>query len=160
MKNNGDEGIELGHGSGGGDERIVIAHGGGGEMILTFGRPVVAFGFDFIDLDSSANATLQFRDSGSGATAAIPFANFEDGSGDPLFERTNVEFGNRYGNRVMGIHAADLGMAQFDEVTFAMTSSGAIGTLYVETVPEPGTTLLVLPGLALVFVVRRPKRRS
>ena len=133
--------------------------GSGGDMILTFGRPLVAFGFDFVDLDSSANATLVFRDTGSATTASIPFANFEDGSGDPLFERTNVQFGNRNGNRILGIQAADLGMTQFDEVTFSMTSSGTIGTLYFETVPEPGTTGMALTGL-LACAVRRTRRHS
>lgn len=106
--------------------------GGGGQMILDFDLPLVSFGFDFVDLDSSANATLTLTDTDGPTSTIIPFALFEDGAGPP-YAIAGAAFGDRHANRVLSILASDAGLVKFHRVTFTMTSSGAIGTIYGNT---------------------------
>ncbi|MEP5672108.1 MAG: PEP-CTERM sorting domain-containing protein [Luteolibacter sp.] len=127
----------------------------GGTMVLDFDLSLSEFGFDFIDLDTSANGSITFSDiSGGSGSTTIGFAQFEQGYGG-VFERANVTFGDRYANRVLGITASDLGLTSFDRVSFNLTSSGGIGTIYATTVPEPSTSLVAILGLAGMALSRK-----
>lgn len=137
------------------DITIVDDEGTGGELRLDFGIALTSFGFDFVDMDAASGATLILTDTGSGNSASIPFADFEDGSGS-VHETTNVLFGNRHANEIRDILASEVGLTQFDRVVFDLTSSGGIGAAYFETVPEPGS-LMLLGGL-VAGLVRRVRR--
>ncbi len=60
---------------------------------------------------------------------------------------------------VTGSHAtvlgADIGLTQFDRVTFDLNSSGGIGSVYGVAVPEPSSALLLALGACLAFVRRK-----
>ncbi len=134
---------------------------GGGKMILNFGVALSSFGFDFVDMDLSTSADLIFTDN-SGSTpvsVTLSFADFEEGSGS-IHETANVAFGNRNANRILDITAVELGLTQFDQVTFDMRSSGGIGTIYVESVPEPGSVLLLSAGFGMLLFRRRRRKIS
>lgn len=134
-------------------------NGAGGAMTLNFGVALTSFGFDFVDMDLGTRADIIFTDNSLPAplSVRIPFSDFEDGSGS-IHEIPDVLFGNRHANRITDITAAELGLSQFDEVTFDMRSSGGIGTLYFETVPEPSAALLFLFGSAFLLL-RRGRRK-
>ena len=134
-------------------------NGTGGEMTLNFGIALTSFSFDFVDMDLGTRADIIFTDNsgGSPVSVTIPFSEFEDGSGS-IHQTTDVIFGDRHANRILDITAPELGLSQFDEVTFDMRSSGGIGTLYFETVPEPSAALLFLLGGAGILFLRRPRQ--
>lgn len=127
----------------------------GGKIGLHFDVSLSEFGFDFIDMDTSAGSSVTFTDTigGSGSTI-VTFAQFEDGAGG-VFERSNVSFGNRHANRILNVTAADLGLTSFDEITFSLNSSGGIGTIYGTAIPEPNSAAMLLGGLATLALFRR-----
>jgi len=130
---------------------------GGGTITMSFDRALTSFGFDQVDLDSSANGTLVFTDRSTSQSASVPFSAFEDGSGS-IHETAGVLFGNRHANSIRDITATELGLTSFDQVQFVKTSSGGIATLFVDTVnsvPEPSVFLLGALGLAPLLRRRR-----
>ncbi|MEM9481894.1 MAG: hypothetical protein AAGA58_19765, partial [Verrucomicrobiota bacterium] len=132
-------------------------HGIGGQMTLDFGLALLSFGFDFVDLDSSANATLILYSSATNSSVSIPFADFEEGSGS-IHETPSVLFGDRHANSIRDITAAEIGLQSFDRVTFSLVSSGGIGTAFFDTVPEPNTGLTLLFS-AMALIHFRPRRK-
>ncbi|NNE91739.1 MAG: PEP-CTERM sorting domain-containing protein [Verrucomicrobiales bacterium] len=131
-------------------------HGSGGTLTLNFDIALSSFGFEFVDLDSGLNATLVFTNTATSNSQSISFADFEQGSGS-IHETPNVLFGDRHANRVLGIEASELGLAQFDKVDFVMTSSGGIGTVEFQTVPEPSSAILLLFAGFYLLSARRPR---
>ncbi|MBK1829012.1 PEP-CTERM sorting domain-containing protein [Haloferula rosea] len=127
-------------------------NGGGGKIILEFDRELVAFGFDFVDMDQASSASVIFG-SGPGAVE-VEFAAFESGSGS-IHSVSGVSFGDRHANRILDIRADELGLSSFSRVEFDLASSGGIGTVYVETIPEPASFYFGVLGLAALCLRRR-----
>ena len=86
----------------------------------------------------------------------IPFTDFESGSGS--VHDAGAAFGDRHGNRVLDITAAEVGLTKFDRMTFDLTSSGGIGTVFFSTIPEPSSAVLLLAALAPLASRRRSRR--
>ena len=128
--------------------------GNGGLIILQSDRALLSFGFDFADLDTSANSFLRVYDSVTDTEISIEFSDFED-VGNALLYRTDADFGNHHANSIAPFTAADIGLTQFDRVTFDLNSSGGIGSVYGVAVPEPSSALLLALGACLAFVRRK-----
>lgn len=117
-----------------------------GTLSFLFDVPVSSFGFDLVDVDSTAteNGSITFRD-GVGGSTTLDFATILAG----------FEIGNNTANRIDPVFAEKLGLASIREVEFTMGGSGAIDNVDYLPVPEPTTALFVGLGLALLGRARR-----
>ncbi|MGJ8632869.1 MAG: hypothetical protein ACSHX7_03035 [Luteolibacter sp.] len=139
-------------------------YGFGGVLTFDFDVQLSEFGFHFIDLDSATNGSVTFAD-GLGNSTTLQFEDFEETSTYTLpatgasFATTGVSFGNRFANEISEITASDLGLSSFNSVTFNLTGSGAIGTVFgttLVTVPETSSSCLVM--FSVILLASRRKR--
>ena len=129
----------------------------GGQIILTSDIELRSISFDFVDLDAGGATTgsfIKFENTITGDTARVDFPDFEDGSGT-VFETTDVQFGDRHGNRIIEISNSKLGIESFDKITFDLNGSGGIGDICIKTLlPWPTASCfgesIVKPGVAAV----------
>jgi len=123
-----------------------------GTLDIVFNTPVVTFGFDLFDVESTSleNGSITFFDGASSFT--IDWSDFEAGSGS-VFEVAGVVYADNFGNRIPEIAAASVGLTQFDRVLISMGGSGALDN-FVFT-PEPAVSWLLLGGFGAYLVGRR-----
>lgn len=109
-------------------------NGGGGEINMVSDRMLQSFFFSFVDLDDGrvASSTIVFNNTITNETATISFSDLEENSGT-VYATPNVDFGDRHGNQVQPVTAAQLGITGFNQVRFLQTGSGGIGSVMVET---------------------------
>lgn len=121
-------------------------NGNGGQTTLHSDRMLQSFFFSFVDLDAGrvASSTITFTNTMTNETATISFADLEGDSGS-VHATPNVDFGDRHGNQVNPILASNLGISEFDQVTFSQTGSGGIGSMIVQTSAVVCTTTVCQP---------------
>ncbi len=116
-----------------------------GVIELVFSAPVLAFGFDLIDVESrtAEDGAVVFHD--GLASFTIAWADFEAGG---AFDR-GLAYGNNSANRIAPVSAADVGLTGFDRIEIRMGGSGAIDNLYYDTPTPPAPEPAFLSWLAL-----------
>ncbi len=129
-----------------------------GSITFTFDDPILAVGFDLIDIEGVLEADAPNFEPGafavfrmdSSLVGTVDFAEFLPfGTHD-----MNAQFGNNTVNRIAPI---SFGGMQFNSVTIRLGGSGAVDNL-VFRVPAPGVAALVGLGLGLLGVLRRRNR--
>ena len=129
---------------------------GAGTLGFAFDVPLVAFGFDVVDVESAMaeNGRIDFfADADDVPDATVTFLDLvtpASGFYDPT-----IAYGDRTANRIDPITAESLGIPAFDRVVVTMGGSGGIDNLATTSLPEPATGLLVGLGLAIAGARRR-----
>jgi hypothetical protein len=133
-----------------------------GSLVFDFQVPIVAFGFDLIDVEgpeeygANRGFVAVFYDGDDTELARVGFGAFVDPH-SPFFVE-GVAFGNRTANRIPALTAEDLGIAEFQRVELNLGGSSAVDNISFEPIPEPATLVLVATGLALSSLIRSRKR--
>jgi len=111
----------------------------GGDIIFTSDVPLESFSMDLVDMQTDEidnNDIITFTNTALNLSTIIPMADFEDiMSNTSIFKRAGVTYGDRSGNRITNITAADLGLPSFDQITFTTDATFAIAGICVEKAP-------------------------
>ncbi len=111
----------------------------GGDIIFTSDVPLESFSMDLVDMQNDEidnNDIITFTNTALNLSTIIPMADFEDiMSNTSIFKRAGVTYGDRSGNRITNITAADLGLPSFDQVTFTTDATFAIAGICIEKAP-------------------------
>lgn len=130
----------------------------GGDMTFASDLSLQSFTFEFLDTDKKADGSVIVFDSLNNESATIAYKDFLPGSGS-VHATPGIAYGNRSGNRVGQITASELGLAQFDQITFKLTNSGAVSNVAVklngDAIPEPTGAALLGVGLLAGLARRR-----
>jgi len=117
-----------------------------GTLSIVLTTPVLDFGFDLVDVESTSveNAIFTFFDGRD--SVAVDLREFLDPT-SALYD-SSIELGDRSANRFAPVSAESLGLAEIDRVDVALGGSGGIDNLTGTNVPEPGAMIMLGLGLA------------
>jgi hypothetical protein len=132
----------------------------GGSMFLKFNTPMSSIGFDVIDVELTPQLdSIEFLFQGQ-SLKTISFDQFTNPA-SPYYDPTIV-WADRSANRIAPLTAQQLGIRQFDAVTFRFPECAAIDNLTFLNeiaVPEPATAGVTMLALASTIAFRRRRAR-
>ena len=139
-------------------------HADGGTITFTWAVPVFDFFFTFVDMEDEeiSESSIQFFTSAADVVpfAELPFALFDGVSGIDYGENSVNLFSLADVNLALASETGGVGPFYSRKITFNLSSSGAIGSIGYNAVPEPGAVVLFGTGLlALAAVARRRSAR-